>query len=436
MPIKVTCPKCGGVLHAPDDAGGKRGRCPTCGTVLNIPLAQGSSMGGMGGGGMGGGGSPGFPPSPGSEMGFGNKPKRQMLDDDEPPPVSAPLPRTSGPVGGPGLRGGGLSGGGPSPLNFADEPRATAARPAPEPRRAPPAAGPGQPVGRPPMPRPAPAAGPGDDEPIEDQGRGWKKVRSGLGVVRLGVVLMVLSPFALTGLAVYEKTNPLPNQNPGYLGVKDFPSGTEIYLGAAVAPLVLGLLLVLFGRMRVARAPKSSFAKGAAWAASSATLLAVAAVVAAAVPSGIGIANGLAPGHFQPKNDENGVVERFGLATAISAAVVAEVWFVFALGRMGAALRSPVLAGRATRFAVLAGLLVILGAAAGVGYFVYLNEFLMWWAANAKPHWDKLDEGFKPAVRYGAVAAAAVLVGFCYLRLLGGARKAIREWQEQHPVAV
>src|SRR3954471_7812157 len=37
MPIKVTCPKCQGVLHAPDDAGGKRGKCPTCGTVLAIP---------------------------------------------------------------------------------------------------------------------------------------------------------------------------------------------------------------------------------------------------------------------------------------------------------------------------------------------------------------------------------------------------------------
>src|SRR5262245_30998351 len=37
MPIKVTCPKCQGVLHAPDDAGGKRGKCPTCGTVLSIP---------------------------------------------------------------------------------------------------------------------------------------------------------------------------------------------------------------------------------------------------------------------------------------------------------------------------------------------------------------------------------------------------------------
>lgn len=433
MPIKVTCPKCGGVLHAPDDAGGKRGRCPTCGTVLNIPLAQGSSMGHGGGG-----GSPGFPPSPGSEMGFGNKPKRPMLDDDEPPPVSAPLPRTSGPVGGPGIRGGGLSGGGPSPLGFADEPRATAARPIPEPRRPaiPPIPGPGQTLGRPPMPRQSQSAGSDDDEPIEDQGRGWKKARSGLGAIRIGIVFFLLSPLALTGLDAYEKTNPLPVKNPGFLGVKDFTSATEMTLAVLVAPLLLGLLCVLFGRMRLAKVPKSSFAKGMARASSSATLLAVAAIIAAAVPSAIGIANGIAPGHFQPKNDENGLVERFGLSTAISAAIVAEVWFVIALGRMGSALRSPVLSGRSTRFALLAGLVVILGAAAGVGYYVYLNEFQMWWVANAKPHWDKLDEGFKPTARSGAVAGVAVVIGFCYLRLIGGARKSIREWQEQNPVAV
>ncbi len=43
MPIKVTCSNCGGVLHAPDDAGGKRGRCPTCGNILPIPAAAGGS---------------------------------------------------------------------------------------------------------------------------------------------------------------------------------------------------------------------------------------------------------------------------------------------------------------------------------------------------------------------------------------------------------
>ena len=46
MPIKVTCPKCQGVLHAPDDAGGKRGKCPTCGTVLAIPADGGSDQDG------------------------------------------------------------------------------------------------------------------------------------------------------------------------------------------------------------------------------------------------------------------------------------------------------------------------------------------------------------------------------------------------------
>src|SRR5262245_46622693 len=38
MPLKVSCAKCGGVLHAPDDAGGKKGKCPNCGNILPIPL--------------------------------------------------------------------------------------------------------------------------------------------------------------------------------------------------------------------------------------------------------------------------------------------------------------------------------------------------------------------------------------------------------------
>lgn len=430
MPIKVTCSKCGGVLHAPDDAGGKRGRCPTCGNVLAIPLAEGGRMGSAGFG-----GSPGFPAAPagpapghGQSQGHGMGPKRQMLDDDEPPPVTAPLPRNTGKIASPGRRSsmGPLGGGAPAGYGFADEPK--------------PAGPPGRPVPAGPRPpaasafaRPQPT---GDEEPIEDQGRGWKKVRGGLGIVRLGVVLLVLAPIAAAGLAASEKSSPLPNKNPGFLGVQDLTSVQEIRVGVVLVPVALGLLLVLVGRMRVARAPKSSFARGLARASSSATLLAIAAVLAAGIPAAIGLKEGIAPADFQQKDNVYGIVERFGLSTAVSALVVAEVWFVFALGRMGAALGSPVLAGRATRFALLAGLLVVLGAAAGVGYFTYWPEIQMWWNANARAEWDKIDPGLKPAARAGVVAAAAVVAGFCYLRLIGGGRRAIREWQERNPVAV
>lgn len=40
MPIKVTCQKCGNVLHAPDTAAGKKGKCPKCATVMDIPGAK------------------------------------------------------------------------------------------------------------------------------------------------------------------------------------------------------------------------------------------------------------------------------------------------------------------------------------------------------------------------------------------------------------
>lgn len=37
MSIKVTCQKCGNVLHAPDAAAGKKGKCPKCAVLLDIP---------------------------------------------------------------------------------------------------------------------------------------------------------------------------------------------------------------------------------------------------------------------------------------------------------------------------------------------------------------------------------------------------------------
>ena len=38
MSIEVHCPKCGKVIRAPDDAGGKHGRCPSCKESVYVPL--------------------------------------------------------------------------------------------------------------------------------------------------------------------------------------------------------------------------------------------------------------------------------------------------------------------------------------------------------------------------------------------------------------
>ena len=64
MPIKVTCEKCGGVLHAPDDAGGKKGRCPNCQNILPIPFEGSRAPSAFGtSSGFGGGSSPSNPPA-------------------------------------------------------------------------------------------------------------------------------------------------------------------------------------------------------------------------------------------------------------------------------------------------------------------------------------------------------------------------------------
>lgn len=429
MPIKVTCPKCAGVLHAPDDAGGKRGRCPTCGTVLNIPAASSS---------------PGFPESPltrESGMGFpaggGGGGKRGMLDDDEPPPVTAPLPGRGSAMGGakrPGF-GSAAAAASPGTYGLADDPKKRSSRlpsqafgadEAKKPR-VPPMPVPGQ------SNRPFPAAG---DEPLEDQGAGWKKVRGGLGWIRFGVVFLVLAALVPAGIKAYETfSKPLPDKSPGMLGVADLSQATEIRMLAPAIPLVLGALFVLLGRMKVAGAPRSSFSRGIARAASSTTLLGVGALIAAAVPVGIAIKHGELQTEFFPKDDLFGILQRFGLVGGIAALLIAEIYFVFALGRMGAALGSPVLSGRATRFSLLAGLAFLGLLSFAMGWTEYRAEILQWFAVQVQPQLDKLGNN-KPVIYSAIPGAVALVVGFCYLRLVGGGRRAIRDWQEVNPVTV
>jgi len=38
MAIEFHCPRCGKLVRAPDEAGGKRGKCPTCGHISYIPM--------------------------------------------------------------------------------------------------------------------------------------------------------------------------------------------------------------------------------------------------------------------------------------------------------------------------------------------------------------------------------------------------------------
>jgi hypothetical protein len=106
------------------------------------------------------------------------------------------------------------------------------------------------------------------------------------------------------------------------------------------------------------------------------------------------------------------------------ALLIGEVWFLAALGRMAAALRSPTAAGRVNRFLILVGLLAGLAAVLPAAYQLFGQE---WADANVFAKWAALDAKLKQYATFGGVAVAALLGTLIYWRMYSGVKQAIRE---------
>lgn len=422
MPIKVTCSQCGGVLHAPDDSAGKRGRCPTCGTVLTI---SGETV-----------------PAP-SQFGA---------------PPAGPAPRPTPPVNNPW---GSLPGGpeekfpavpvGPPVKPTYELAKDSAPRPAPLPEPIPPSHG----SRVPPDPRKHSVADPfaKPSQPTDEQAatnRKWHKVRGGLGWLRVGVFLLFLSVVAYAAVPALVAFNvPVPNQTPGFLKIDDYSQADELRLAATVVPLVLGLLLFVVGRMGVSKAPPASFARGPALFSSLATVLAVGGFLAFAAIAGLAIQDAKVVPQFTPElakptttanlgtkaaywaehlflaaDEPTGQIQGFGALVFVTFGLLAEVWFVAALGRMAAALHSRTAAGRVNRFVVLVGLLAVASIVAVVATQVY---FKPWFTANVWAKWTALEAKVQTAAVAGALTLAALILAVLYWRMIGGVRHAILE---------
>ena len=394
MPIKVTCPKCQGVLHAPDDAGGKRGKCPTCGTVLSIP-AEG--------------------------------------------------PRVSNPAGGPG---GGYM---PPPAgddirqsSFGSRPPEPEVRKAPAPTRIPP-----PPAGRPAEPRKLsdPFAKPGSAISTDATAKAWRRARRGLGTVQLALFLFLLSWIALPALGIARHFGVvLPDQSPGYLGQQDLSSSLEIRIGAVVIPAALGLLLLALGRMGTANAPRSSYARGPALMAGIASLFVLAGALAFAVPSIGQMMTGNMPLVHQrgkmelillPFDEPSGMAQRAGIVLLALFLPLAEIWFVSTLGRMGSGLQSARASGRHTRFLLLFGLVFGLLGTYGVAAILDPQAVQWVWNRAEQPVTNTLSHlgDNRPAVEQGIVILVALIGWLLYARLVGGVRGAIREWLDENATA-
>ena len=399
MPIKVTCPKCQGVLHAPDDAGGKKGKCPTCGTVLAIPDA----------------GSATAPPrtvsAPSAVPVGGGKPLGDAPGYGLMPPSGGEVRQSSVPMlPRPG------DGSKPSPGFGAPPP----AKPAAKPR---------------------PAVAPTD---AGDEVRGYRRARRGLGLVQTGQFLMLLAGIAGPAVAIARLYGVLKvEREGGFLG-KGFSPLMEIEYAAVLVPLALGLLLLVFGRVGFGNLPRSSFARGPAKWAGLFTLLAVMGLVAFAAMTGNALLSSLKPvfwpDHGNPRlqlmetAELPGKIQVGGLLLFSLAAFVAEAFFVSAVGRLAANLRHDTAAGRHTRFLLLAHL----GAGLVGVWFVLraidpaLYEPAWAWVSTT---WDDLlgkTGASRPAVVYGLMAVPSLVVWFLYARLTGGARRAVGDWLAAH----
>ena len=433
MPIKVTCTNCGGVLHAPDDAAGKRGRCPTCGTVLTIaddaPRVPAQA-----------------PVPPPAASGPLEAAAGRAIPYPVQPPSPPPPPRQL-----PGLAE--ASVGIPVPTRPPAEPNPPARGAAP-PR--PPAPAQSSTYGVQMTPGPAkysdPFLKPGrtpDAAASASAARAWASVRRGLGWMQAGVVLLFLGVAACPGIEIAEQLGAkLPDQNPGFLKTQGLSADIEIRLAGTLIPAALGVLFFALGRLGAASAPRESLGRGIAKAAAWAGIAALAGLIAVGVVTGLATANGgppqivpeprvLQPGVrlqervelylgrlFLVSSEPSGQVQRIGVLILLTFGTLAEFWFFHALGRYAAALQSPTAAGRVTRFLVLVGVLGVLAAFGLTLYDLYGEQ---WVRAQLRPRWNDLGPKWQSVAISGTVIAAAFVLAVLYYRVLGGVKRGIRD---------
>ena len=396
MPIKVTCPKCQGVLHAPDDAGGKRGKCPTCGTVLAIPAAA---------------------------------------EADGP----APQPFTDTPVRSPGLGRPGMG----SSLGSEDGRRSSFGlqpdapldvNPRSSASRLPPSFG-----------APADARPPADpftkkaDRPAAEsrvtpagEARAYAMGRAGLWWAGLAYPLFLVAVVAFGGLPLLPKFGvQLPAQDPGYLQQKGLSAATEVGLAAVGGPAALGLLLLTLGRFGASRVPRSSGAKTTLVLAAMATLITACGLIAVVVPSGMAAAGGLKPGELLLADEPSGIAQRAGLAVAAVFAPLAEILFLVGLGRLAAGLHDGRFSARVTRYYFLAALIyVVVGLASyAVHYYPADAARVVKGAADQVLGPLGANRQYAPTAAILVCALSAWLV---YTRLHAAARAAVRRWLDRN----
>jgi hypothetical protein len=414
MPIKVSCSNCGGMLHAPDDAGGKRGRCPTCGNILPIPPLDAARA------------SAASLPEPTAGKG-GRSPS---FGDFAVGPQVGPPPGGADPVR--------------SSMPFADAPKPV--------RESVPSIGEKPPrQATDPFARKGAVAGGGASDGLV---KAWRRAKAGLGWVSFATFLFLIPALALPGMVIAEHFTKQPLLPDGeFPGLNGVPYGIAVPVLVAAVPILLGLMCLAVGRLGLSNAPSRSFAKGLALLSALATLTTLGGLVAVMFPSiALLLGNKDAPDdaglvlQFLGADSPSGLIQRFGALAAVAGLIVGEIWFASAVGRVGTALGDGRTAGRATRYLMLFGLVIagyivtaaVVPNAFGFGesartYTAQANDELVKhvWVPHVAPQFDHLGE-FKPLLKPGLFLLGGLFLGFVYLRMVGAARGAIREWLENN----
>jgi len=417
MPIKVTCSNCGGVLHAPDDAGGKRGRCPTCGNVLPIPadgqkVAEGAAE----------------PPPASSKA-------KQSFGDFAVGGSAAPASRAEVP---PAVRS--------SAANLGDQPAdkrrgASYMPPPPDFEKVE--------AKRPRVPQTRPAAAP-NAEVSEGLILAWKRTRGGLWWVCSAVFFALIPMLALPGLVIYKHfAGPLAFIKPaGFIQVKGIGGYDELQLAVVVLPIALSIVCLVFGRLGFTRVPRRAYARGLAVAAAFATFAIFAGMMALLFPpvSLFIVSNGELVWELFDTVGTEGMVQRYGLAAIVTGLILGEFWFASAIGRVGTALEDDRTSARSTRYQFVLGVILaglIFAGSLRIAYpFESHNgvpaalgtQVKTQWEVNGQPEWNKVGE-YKLVAMNGAAVLGALIFGWGYFRMLGATRRAIRTWLENHGAA-
>ncbi len=394
MPIKVTCSNCGGVLHAPDDSGGKRGRCPTCGNILPIPAAADvpkQSMGNLP--------DPAAKPA-GRQQSFGEFALGSQVG---PPPGYTPTTQEA-------------------PLGSAEVRKSTTS---------PEAARPSDPFAR--KEKPAP----GSQSLI-----GWARVRSGLFWVQFAAFLLALPGLLLGGLAIAEyfaKKELVPNSELPIMNVGLRQGLPLMVVGGA---LLLGLLVMTLGRLGTSNMPRRGQGRGLALLSTFITFAAFAAVLAFVFSHVAYMIGGGKPDFLLfPKDEVQGKLQRLSFQSFIALVIAGEFLFASLIGRVGASLDDGKSAARSSKYLLLLTVIVfgLFFSASLIPTSFMVGETMAeasvdtnkeivvpFWSSTVQPLFAQAGE-YRALIVPGLLVLGSLLMFLLYVRLAGAPRAAIGE---------